>query len=346
MRITTPAIPFVPPLAESFVEPPVIDEPASVEPRAERTKRGIKGLFRRTSHSVDLPPPTPPFITPKSLKPLPSKFGTSSSPGLPPHHSPPGSPTDKFKSLGQTVIQAKKIQANDEVLLANLRKHSTITVADATKRLIDAESLVKAGVISTGPNASRVARDAFISAGITGLVSAPINVAAYAGSAATGEAIKAQYAPGVLPPPFLPGATSQAKGAGPASTPSADTPGNAQLDDMETRLLGFATSVMFLFGDTRTAFTKDASWPADEAGRLVNLEKLLNTTEQQLKKASRQNGLIFRPFHAKGPVPTDTAGRLAVMEQKYTRMNETSQKLLNLKALELSERSAEQGVSL
>ena len=95
-------------------------------------------------------------------------------------------------------MQINKIKANDELMMANLRKQAPISVAEAAKRVFDADRLVKAGVIDTGPSALRVARDAAISAGITGMVSAPINVAAYAGSVAAGERIKSSYAPGVL----------------------------------------------------------------------------------------------------------------------------------------------------
>ncbi|QTV20297.1 hypothetical protein J9321_16900 [Pseudomonas fluorescens] len=259
----------------------------------------------------------------------------------------PGQPlsVDKFKEAGQVIVHANKIKVSDELLMTQLRKQAPISVAEAAKRVIDANSLVKAGVISTGPNASRVARDAFISAGITGLVSAPINVAAYAGSVASGESIKSSYAPGVLPPPFLPGAASPPKATGGSapvqSTPSSADPISAQLDEVEMKLLGMATTVMFTLGDTSSVFTKDDTWPTDNVGRLGNLEKLLGVSEQHLKKATRQNGLVFKPYKPGLPTPTEPKDRLDLMEKKFACMTEAYEKLRFLAAMKDSQNKAE-----
>ncbi|MBN2974564.1 hypothetical protein JWR99_00560 [Pseudomonas sp. MAFF 301381] len=250
---------------------------------------------------------------------------------------------EKFKGTGQAVIHANKIKVQDELLLTNLRKQAPISVADAAKRLIDADKLVKAGVISTAPNASRVARDAFISAGITGIVSAPINVASYAGSVATGESIKANYAPGVLPPPFLPGAGSAPKpqaSSSTESTPSAPDPINARLEEAEMKVLGMASTVMFILGDTRSVFTKDEGWPTDNAARLNNLEKLLGVSEQQLKKAARQNGLVFKPYKPGDAIPTKPEQRLDLIDKKFERMVDTHEKLRFLAAMKEAENKA------
>lgn len=334
MIITTPTVPFIPVQPSSAQEPPApaVDHNSEAPDQPlNRTKRALKGFPRFGRRSTSPPPPLPPALPPAlpAPKPLP-KAGPSPKPAQHP-------PVDGFKGAGQTVIVANKIKANDDLLMAGLRKQAPISVAEATKRLIDAESLVKSGVIATGPNASRVARDAFISAGITGLVSAPINVAAYAGSVATGEAIKATYAPGVLPPPFLPGATSQSKT--PASTSSSEPmlstadPISAQVDEVEMKLLGMASTVMFALGDTSSVFTKNNSWPADIAGRLDNLEKLLGLSEQHLKKATRQNGLIFKPYKPGEPIPADPKGRLNLIEKKLERMTEAYERLRFLAAM-------------
>lgn len=329
MIITTPTVPFIPVQPTSAEEPPApaVDHNSEAPDRSlNRTKRALKG-FPRFGRRSPSPPPLPPALPPPKSLP---KAGPSPKPGQHP-------PVDGFKGAGQTVIVANKIKANDDLLMAGLRKQAPISVAEATKRLIDAESLVKSGVIATGPNASRVARDAFISAGITGLVSAPINVAAYAGSVATGETIKATYAPGVLPPPFLPGATSQSKT--PASTSSGEPmlstadPISAQVDEVEMKLLGMASTVMFTLGDTSSVFTKNDSWPTGTAGRLDNLEKLLGLSEQHLKKATRQNGLIFKPYKPGEPIPADPKGRLNLIEKKLERMTEAYERLRFLAAM-------------
>lgn len=256
-------------------------------------------------------------------------------------------PVEKFKGAGQAFLNAERIKANDELLMANLRKQAPISVAEAAKRLIDAESLVKAGVISTGPNASRVARDAFISAGITGLVSAPINVGAYAGSAAAGESIKSSYTPGVLPPPFLPGAANSPKPATVAVAPTQSStvstspdPLSQRLDEVEMKLLGMASTVMFALGDTSSVFTKDENWPSERGARLNNMEKLLGVAEQHFKKAARQNALVFKPYKPGEAIPTEPKERLDLMERKLERMVDTFEKLRYLAAMKDSENKA------
>ncbi|WQG56587.1 hypothetical protein RHM66_13685 [Pseudomonas sp. RTB3] len=306
-----------------------------------RSKRGIKsigfgGLFGRRSTRPAGLPDTVPVSTPRP-KPAPP---LKSQPGPAPKLSGSG-----FRDAGKTVIIANKIKANDEVMMTNLRRQAPLSVAEAAKRVIDAESLIKAGVVSTGPNASRVARDAFISAGITGVVSAPINVAAYAGSVATGETIKSSYAPGVLPPPFLPGASSQPKTGTPLQSEAEHSTTTdsvkARLEDFEVKLLGMASAVMFMLGDTSSVFTKNASWPSDDVGRLSNLEKLLGLSEQHFKKAARQNGLVFKPYKPGEKIPEDPKERLDLIERKFNPLAAAYEKLRFLAAMKAQERKAE-----
>ncbi|WLH84131.1 hypothetical protein [Pseudomonas sp. FP2338] len=290
------------------------------------------------SSSLPLPPPPRPPVPPRP-KPDPKP-----APPIKPGHAPKPS-GGGFKDVGKAVIHANKIKAHDELMMANLRKQAPISVAEAAKRVIDADSLVKSGVISTGPNALRVARDAAISAGITGLVSAPINVGAYAGSVAAGEKIKSSYAPGVLPPPFLPSATPSPKPdvpVGPVDSPPApaDTLG-ARLDDVEMKLLGMASTVMLLAGEKDRVYTKDERWPTDDTGRLSHLEKLLGLTEQQFKKAARQNGIVFKPYKPGEQIPADAKGRLDLIEKKLERMIGSYENLRLLAAVKASQRESE-----
>lgn len=341
MIITTATVPFVS-LQPAAVDKPVVPTvPSSSDIHEQplaRSKRGIKdrGFF---SWFGSKPPAVPPVKPPVALKPVvpptpkPRTTGKPSGAGQP-------SPTHRFQNLGDAVIHVNNVKKNDALLLANLAKQSPkISIAEAAKRLIDADSLVKAGVISTAPKASQVARDAFISAGITGMVSAPINVGAYAGSVATGEAIKANYAPGVLPPPFLPSATSQPKAVTPAV--QSETPLGPQLDDAEAQLLGMASTVMFILGDTKSVFTKKESWPKDDEGRLSNLEKLLGVSEQQLKKATRQNEIVFKPYKSGTPLPADAKARLELIEKRFERMAESYEKLRVFAAVKQSENEAQ-----
>ena len=341
MIITTPTVPFVS-LQPATVDKPVVPTvPSSSDIHEQplaRSKRGIKdrGFFSWFgSKPPAVPPVAVPVKPPVALKPVvpptpkPRTTGKPSGAGQP-------APDHRFQNLGDAVIHANKVKKDDALLLANLAKQSPkMSVAEAAKRLVDADSLVKAGVISTAPKAGQVARDAFISAGITGMVSAPINVGAYAGSVATGEAIKANYAPGVLPPPFLPSATSQPKSVTPAV--HSETALGPQLDDAEAQLLGMASTVMFILGDTQSVFTQNESWPKDDTGRLSNLEKLLDVSEQQLKKATRQNGIIFKPYKPNTTVPADAKARLELIEKRFERMAESYEKVRVIAAIKQSE---------
>ncbi|WP_254865858.1 hypothetical protein [Pseudomonas fluorescens] len=336
MIITPSTVPFIPQQPAHF-EPPLPAESHNADPAQQSLVRNKRGLFGKGRGSSSWFSSKPPAVIPSAPKPKP---GPSFKPGS--SLTPPGS---KFKDVGQTVIHANKVKVNDEAMMANLRKHSPISVAEATKRLIDAESLVKAGVIATGPNASRVARDAFISAGITGLVSAPINVAAYAGSVATGETIKAHYAPGVLPPPFLPGAAAQTSKPQTESVATSEGSISTRLGEVESKLLGMASAVMFVLGDTSSVFTKSESWPKDESGRLSNLEKLLHLSEQHLKKATRQNGIVFKPYKPGETIPGEAKGRLELMEKKLERMTESYEKLRIFAAIKQSEQEEKASIT-
>ena len=342
MIIATSTVPFIPQPPAAFDEPPAQPEShrsAPIDQPLARSKRGIGGGRGFGWPFGKKPPNSPTAASVPISKPKPDPKPTpSAKPGPAPKPQPCAKPSvESFKGAGQAVILANKIKVNDERMMANLRKQAPISVAEAAKRLIDAESLVKAGVISTGPNASRVARDAFISAGITGMVSAPINVAAYAGSVAAGESIKSSYAPGVLPPPFLPSAANPSKANAPLEQRAPVDSFSTRLEDVEMRLLGMGSTVMFMLGDTGSVFTKDETWPTETAGRLSNMEKLLAVSEQHLKKAARQNGLIFRPYKPGALIPTETKERLELIEKKFERMVETYEKLRFLAAMKNDE---------
>lgn len=64
-----------------------------------------------------------------------------------------------------------------------------LAMTDVIARMMDAEKMVKNGIIPSSPSAALLS--AAISAGSAGVVSAPINIAAYAGLYAAAEQIKA-----------------------------------------------------------------------------------------------------------------------------------------------------------
>lgn len=356
MNITPSMVPFIPLQPISSGEPAVQsglykadpgDEPlAPLKGEVQSKNLGFQfwgGRGRSRIPSPPPPPPPPPPPRPRPTAPLrPKPDPAPIKPGPAPKVSGGG-----FKDAGKTIIHANKIKAKDELMMTNLRKQAPISVAEAAKRVIDADSLVKSGVISTGPNALRVARDAAISAGVTGLVSAPINVGAYAGSVSLGETIKASYTPGVLPPPYLPSASTSPKKdvpvepVEPASAPAqADTFG-PRLDDIEMKVLGMASTVMLLLGEKDHLYTKDEHWPTDDAGRLSNLEKLLAFSEQQFKKAARQNSIVFKPYKPGEQIPADAKGCLDLIEKKLERMIESYDNLRLLAAVKASQNESE-----
>ncbi|WP_251029318.1 hypothetical protein [Pseudomonas fluorescens] len=209
-------------------------------------------------------------------------------------------------------------------------------MADATKRLLDADRLVKSGVISTSPSASKVAMDSFINAGVSGLVSAPINVGAYAGSVATGEAIKSQYTPGTLPPPHLPGASTSPQAPVAVQTGAvAEVATTRRLDRVEAALLKFTNVLLTLTsGGAGDGIGKDENWPKERGARLTNLERLLDVSEQQLKVVAGDNGVLFKPYVVQQDVSGKSGGRVGEIEQRYRAMERAVDQIIILKGVE------------
>ncbi|WP_448654068.1 hypothetical protein ACSHWC_14495 [Pseudomonas fluorescens] len=170
-----------------------------------------------------------------------------------------------------------------------------LTIAEAVTRVSDADKMVKAGVISKSPSAASVARDAAISSAITGIVSAPINIGAYAGSTAAAERIKASYLPAPLTPP-----TPIAKSSVEAKT---DEPGVAvekfypRMD--EVQILAFTVtneSIALKFGDTGSELLPTAYWPKDPLDRLNQLENMMDHAELHTKELTEVYEVFFRPY--------------------------------------------------
>ncbi|RFD34316.1 hypothetical protein CER19_00655 [Pseudomonas sp. GL93] len=216
-----------------------------------------------------------------------------------------------------------------------------VSVADVTQRLLDADRLVKAGVISTSPSTGKMVKDAFINAGVNGMVSAPINVGAYAGSVAAGEAIKGQYVPSpvVPPPPHLPGvAQPDQKATPPVVTPYApDEPApvaTRHLDRVEKVLLEFANLIITLAGNTGDRLAMGDAWPKEREARMRNLEQLLDVSETHMKQLAEDHDLIFKP-HIESQTSPGAGGRLGVIERRYHALKKTVDRIMTLKDAEL-----------
>lgn len=174
-----------------------------------------------------------------------------------------------------------------------------LTIADVTSRMMDAEKMVKNGIIESSPPAARVARDAAISAGVTGVVSAPINIASYAGSTATAESIKAAYVPVPMVPP-----TPVAKSSVERPDPSAATPATPDLGALYPRMNDDQALVFCLanhsmglkFGDLKTGFVPDQSWSKEPLERMSQMENLMDFSEEHTKELAETHELYFKPY--------------------------------------------------
>ncbi|WP_238544248.1 hypothetical protein [Pseudomonas sp. Ag1] len=224
-------------------------------------------------------------------------------------------------------------------------------LAQVTQNLMVADRLVKAGVFNTSPQAATVARDAFVSAGISGLVSAPLSIGTYAGSVWSGETIKAQFTNNtpLLPPAHQPAPSTQvpaAKTDGTTSvvaTQDTDTGATtARLGLAELRMEVIANNIMAMRqGTNAPALKMSDSSSRTPSERLETLEALYKTAEEQLKKLGDENDMVFRPYIATPADGTDDKGRLDVIDKKFDALNKFIGKLLHMGTLSLPAESAE-----
>lgn len=221
---------------------------------------------------------------------------------------------------------------------------SKLTVAEVSERLINAEKLVKSGVISSTPGAAQVARDSAIGALVTGVISAPINVAAYSGSAATGEAIKASYLPSPLIPPTpiakstveYPAGSPDAKVGGASAATQSEEDVAAQelyprINNAQVSALGVANlSIALQFGDTKTGFVPGQNWPADPIERMTQLESLLDFAEEHTSTLAETNEAFFKPYLPEEKAAEGKAGlkaRVDTLERRIAAVDK-AQKLV------------------
>lgn len=208
------------------------------------------------------------------------------------------------------------------------------TVAQVAGRLSDAEKLIKSGVISQSPGAGLIARDAGISAGVTGLVSAPINVAAYSGSVAVGEAIKASYLPAPLvPPPPTAKSTVELPAAAPGDAAAAvkeaeEAAAQAlypRINDAQIVSLTVTNlSIALRYGETKEHFIPGQYWPAAPLERMEQLENMLDFAEEHTKTLADDNEVYFKSFLPKQKAADGLAGlgaRVDALEGRLAALN-------------------------
>lgn len=282
-----------------------------------RSKRGIvSNPFRRA--------PSTPLRTPSVV---------STRPPVPPESPKPPARTarDNFKEISATLTGTPGPRT-----LPSQSHVAPKTLADVTQNLIVADRLHKAGVFANEPKLGTVARDAFVNAGINGLVSAPLSIATYAGSAWTGEAIKGQFASQtpILPPIHGPAPSTQVGGGAPVPD-SAQV--EAHLKLAELRIEVVANNIRAIRQGTDAPalrMMEQVSTTPNE--RLNTLEGLYEVAEKKLKLIGEDNDMIFRPFAVPaGTSPLTDAVRLTHLDKRFEAVNTFIGKLIVLKETEL-----------
>lgn len=304
---------------------PVVEE-HSEQGEHRRQKRGIfTQMFRRTV------PPSPPRVPslPPAQRPSIRVPGGAESP------KPPARvPSDRFKDVATRITG----QPGPSVGILSQSHPTPKNLAEVTQNLIVADRLHKAGVFPTSPQLGTVARDAFVNAGINGLVSAPLSIATYAGSAWTGEAIKGQYAAQtpLLPPVHLPAPSTQV--GAPTAVPPAAEALDSRLALAELRIEVVANNIMAVRQGTDAPALKIADSSSGSPGdRLTTLEALYGVAEKQLTLIGEENDMIFRPYVPSAGMATTDQGRLDALEKQFELVNKFIGKLIVLKSTELPE---------
>lgn len=271
---------------------------------------------------------------------------SSSAPSLRPPAVPaspkpaPRSVRDSFRDISTRITGQ-----SGESVLASQSHIAPKTLAQVTQNLIVADRLHKAGVFSTAPQLGTVARDAFVNAGINGLVSAPMSIATYAGSTWTGEAIKGQYAaqtpllPSIhQPAPSAQAATIPFQGTMPVGTVAGQ--GNdveTQIKLAELRIEVVANNIMAIRqGTDAPALTLSERSPASTGERLTMLEALYDVAERQLKVIGDEHDMVFRAYRDPAGTAADTAPRrLERLDKRFEAVNRFIGKLIVIKEAEL-----------
>jgi hypothetical protein len=324
---------------------------------------------RPASGSVNIPPVTsagagartgganPPLVrtgsqgSPHVTKPPQNKSGLGTNPGT--EKKPTQSKSEKTNTF-QTLTQQKLMSQGATRPFKPQVSAEPKSMEQVTQNLMVADRLVKAGVFKTEPGPATVTRDAFIGAGVTGLVSAPFSIATYAGSVWSGEKIKAQFTNNT---PLLPAAHQPAPST---QVPAAQTDGTTSVvagqgsdTGTTTARFGLAELRMEVIANNVLAIRQGKDVPALQMSdsssrtpseRLETLENLYKTAEEQLKKLADENDMVFRPYMATPTDGTDDKGRLDVIDKKYDALNKFIGKLLHVKTLELPAESAETNV--
>lgn len=322
---------------------------------------------RPTSSSTNTPPVTntggsrhagganPPVVrtgslgSPHAQKGFPNKTSLGKNPGTEKNTAPAKlDKTNTFQTLTQQKLMNQGTANRPFKPQVSANPKDMVQVA---QNLMVADRLVKAGVFNTSPAASTVARDAFVSAGISGLVSAPLSIGTYAGSVWSGETIKAQFSNNtpLLPPAHQPAPSKQVPVAQTNETEpvvaAQDSEAGttvARLGLAELRIEVIANNVMAMRqGTDAPALQMSDSSSRTPSERLETLEALYKTAEEQLKSLGDEHDMLFRPYIATSAEGTDEKSRMDVIDKKFEALNKFVGKLLYMKTADLPAESSE-----
>ncbi|MBP1126300.1 MULTISPECIES: hypothetical protein [Pseudomonas] len=193
----------------------------------------------------------------------------------------------------------------------------TKNMAELTQRMMDAEKLVKTGVIPKSPGIKNVAAEAATNAAISGLVSAPISVGAYGASTSWGESIKASY----LPIPLSPQAPGTKSIVDPSLVKAPKETGATKELDAETKALyskmdslqvaAFAstnTAMALQLGSFEKGWLPSTDWSADPLQRMTQLEELLDRSEAITCELAEKCEVFFKSYLPLKDAPEGAAG--------------------------------------
>lgn len=310
---------------KELIAPPTVYPSDEAQGEREVHSRQKRALFYNPFRRP-LPPVRGPSVTPSAGPPRPVTPSPTPRQSTRPSGVSPG---------GGSVAITGQPAAN---VIPSQSHIAPKSLAQVTQNLIVADRLHKAGVFSSAPRLGTVARDAFVNAGINGLVSAPLSIATYAGSTWTGEAIKGQYTAQtpVLPSVHQPAPSTQ--GATPADTASTQSAHvDTRLALAELRIEVVANNIMAIREGTDAMALKLAERGTQSAGeRLATLEALYDVAEKQLKLIGEENDMIFRPYvGASGVTASTDSSRLDNVDKRFEGVNKFIGKLIVLKATEL-----------
>lgn len=305
------------------------EEPEREPQGHSRQKRGI---FTQIIRRRPVGPPRAPSVTPPPTPPTPPSSPRTSV----------REPRNRFHDIATRITGHEHGAGHIPSQSHAVPK----TLAEVTQNLMVADRLHKAGVFPTSPKLATVARDAFINAGVNGLVSAPLSIATYAGSAWAGEAIKGQFVAQtpILPALHQPAPSTQGNApAAPAGTVVVQVAGlDTQLSLAELRMEVVANNIMAIRqGAEAPALKMDEHASGSIRERLGTLEALYSVAEQQLKTIGEDNDMIFRPHNAPAvDGASSDQQRLDLLGKRFEVVNKFIGKLIVLKSTELPDEPA------